>query len=113
MLEKLLLLQVGQGQVRPLAAEVQAILDFPLATGAPKTHWELHSFLGVAGYYRAFNKNVSDIVAPLTSLVSPKVPFQWSEEYQSTFKAGKALLCRTSVLASPNFIHLNIHLSLR
>lgn len=40
--------QVGQGQVRPMLAKVQAILDFP----APQTRRELRRFLGMVGYYR-------------------------------------------------------------
>ncbi|KAK2895729.1 hypothetical protein Q8A73_015217 [Channa argus] len=93
--------QVGQGQVCPVAAKVQAILDFP----APQTRHELRRFLGMAEYYRAFCKNFSDVPAPLTSLVSPKTPYQWSEKCQSAFQAAKALLCSAPVLAAPNFTH--------
>lgn len=39
--------EVGQGQVRPLTAKIQAILDFPV----PKSRHELCHFLGMAGYY--------------------------------------------------------------
>lgn len=92
--------QVGQGNVSPVAAKVQAILEFP----TPQTRRELRRFLGMAGYYRAFCRNFSDIVAPLTSLVSPKTPFQWSEKCQSSFEAAKALLCSAPVLAAPNFV---------
>ena len=91
--------QVGQGNVLPDAAKVPAIIDFP----APQTRCDLRRFLGMAGYYRAFCKNFSDIVAPLTSLVSPKTSFRWSEECQAAFEAAKALLCSAPVLAAPNF----------
>lgn len=56
--------QVGQGCVCPVAAKVKAILDFP----APQTHLELRHILGMAGYYCAFSKNFSQIVAQLNSL---------------------------------------------
>lgn len=59
--------QVGQGQVRPLAKKVQAIIDFPV----PQSKKALRRFLGMCGYYRGFCRNFSDVVAPLTSLVSP------------------------------------------
>lgn len=91
--------KVGQGQVCPVMAKVRAIVDFP----APHTRRELRRFLGMAGYYRAFCKNFSDVVAPLTSLASPKFPFQWSETCQAAFEAAKALLCSAPVLAAPNF----------
>ena len=91
--------QVGQGQVCPVRVKVQAIVDFP----ASKMRHELRRFLGMAGYYRAFCKKFSEVVAPLTSLASPKTPFQWSEKCRAAFEAAKALLCSTPVLAAPNF----------
>lgn len=45
--------QVGQGQVRPVAAKVQAVIDFPV----PQTKKELRRFLGMCGYYRGFCRN--------------------------------------------------------
>lgn len=36
------------------------------------------------------------------SLVSPKTPFQWSENCQLAFKAAKALLCSALVLTTQN-----------
>lgn len=50
--------QVGQGQVRPLTAKVQAILDFPV----PTTRRQLRRFLGMRGYYRGFCKNFATVV---------------------------------------------------
>lgn len=91
--------KVGQGQVRPIDAKVCAILDFP----ALQTRREPRRFLGMAGYYRAFCRNFSDVVAPLTKLPSPKVPFLWSDDCKSAFEAAKALLCSSPVLAAPVF----------
>ena len=91
--------QVGRGVVRPVEAKVAAITDFP----SPVTRRELQRFLGVAGYYRAFCKNFSAVVAPLTSLVSPLVPFMWSTDCQRAFECAKALLSNAPVLAAPDF----------
>ena len=44
-------------------------------------------------------------MASLTSLASPKVPFQWSEKCPFAFEAAKALLCSAPVLAAPDFVH--------
>uniref|UniRef100_A0A673Y3Q0 ribonuclease H n=1 Tax=Salmo trutta TaxID=8032 RepID=A0A673Y3Q0_SALTR len=63
--------QVGRGQVRPVTGKVEAIVAFP----APTTRRQLRRFLGMVGYYRTFCKNFSTVVAPLSSLLSPKVPF--------------------------------------
>lgn len=91
--------KVGRGQVRPVAAKVEAIASFP----APTTRRQLRRFLGMIGYYRTFCKNFSTVVAPLTNLLSPKIAFQWSPKCQTVLDAAKLLLCRAPVLAAPNF----------
>ena len=91
--------QVGHGQVRPVDAKITAVLSYP----APTTRRELRRFLGMTGYYRCFCKNFSVVVAPLTKLCSPAVPFAWNDECQHAFNAAKSLLCSAPVLAAPNF----------
>ncbi len=92
--------QVGQGQVRPVAQKVQAIVDFPV----PQTKRELRRFLGMAGYYRAFCRNFSDVVLPLTNLLRSSQKFVWSDECQHAFKSVKALLCSAPVLSAPDYL---------
>ena len=65
---------VGQGQVRPLDTKIQTIRKFPI----PTSRKEHARFLGIAGYYRNFCLNISEIAAPLTSLLSKKVKFVWT-----------------------------------
>lgn len=91
--------QVGLGQVHPVEAKVTAVLSYPV----PTTRCELRCFLGMAGYYRCFCKNFSVVVAPLTKLCSPTVPFVWGEDCQHAFDTCKSLLCSAPVLAAPNF----------
>ena len=55
---------VGQWQVRPLGAKIQTIGKFPIHTSQKK----LARFLGMAGYYRNFCLNFSEIAALLTNL---------------------------------------------
>lgn len=88
---------VGQGQVKPVRAKVLAIDRFPV----PTTRKELSRFLGMVGYYRGFCQNFSTVVAPLTSLLSPKVKFEWSPRCQQAFEAAKTVLCSAPVLAAP------------
>uniref|UniRef100_A0A3B1J0P6 Gypsy retrotransposon integrase-like protein 1 n=1 Tax=Astyanax mexicanus TaxID=7994 RepID=A0A3B1J0P6_ASTMX len=90
---------VGQGQVRPVDAQVSAIVSYP----TPTTRRELRRFLGMAGYYRTFCRNFSTVVTPLTSLLSPNKAFVWDFNCQHAFENVKALLCSTPVLAAPNF----------
>ena len=71
---------VGQRQVRPLDAKIQTIAKF-----IPTSWKELARFLGMAGYYRYFCLNFSEIAAPLTNLLSKKVKFVWADDCQMTF----------------------------
>lgn len=64
--------RVVDGQVRPVEAKISAIITFPPQT----TRCELRRLLGMVGYYRCFCKDFSSVVAPLTRLCSPAVPFK-------------------------------------
>lgn len=90
---------VGRGCVKPIHAKVNAICGFP----KPITRRELRRFLGMVGYYRGFCHNFASVVAPLTDLLSPKRPFQWSEKCQCSFENAKSLLANAPVLVTPNF----------
>ena len=79
---------VSQGQVRPLDAKIQTIAKFPIPTS-----WkELARILGMAGYYRNFCLNFSEIAATLTNLLSKKVKFVWTDDCQLAFDKVKLLL---------------------
>ena len=56
---------VGQGQVAPVVAKVEAIHQYPV----PKDKRDIMRFLGMAGYYRKFCHNFATIAAPLTELL--------------------------------------------
>jgi len=59
-------------------------------------------FLGMAGYYRKFCPNFSEISEPLTSLLRV-VDFVWSNQCQASFDKLKAILISAPVLSAPNF----------
>lgn len=63
--------QVVQSQVCPIEAKVAAIATYP----APSNRRELRRFLGMAGYYCNFCRNLSSVVQLPTSLRSPNVDF--------------------------------------
>ena len=90
---------VGQGQVKPIQAKVEAIQKFPV----PTTKKELMRFLGMAGYYRRFCRNFSETVAPLTNLLSKRVKFIWTDACQYAFDKIKSVLISSPVLNAPNF----------
>ena len=90
---------VGQGQVTPVMAKVEAVTRFPV----PKNKRELMRFLGMAGYYRKFCRNFSIVTAPLTNLLQKQAPYFWVPICQEAFDRVKAILLSAPVLAAPNF----------
>ncbi|PIK51902.1 hypothetical protein BSL78_11201 [Apostichopus japonicus] len=90
---------IGQGKVKPIKAKVEAIEKFP----TPKTRKELQRFLGMAGYYRKFCQNFSDVASPLTNLLAKNVKYVWSEETENGFNKIKAILISEPVLIAPDF----------
>jgi hypothetical protein len=90
---------VGQGEVRPVEAKVNAITEFP----EPNCKRQLMRFLGMAGYYRKFCKNFSSIAEPLTDLLKQNSKFVWSGKCQESFDKLKAMLKSSPILSAPNF----------
>lgn len=91
---------IGGGQIRPVAAKVTAICDFP----PPFDRKKLRRFLAMVGYYRALCRNFATVVSLLTDLLSPKTLFQWSDSCQSAFKNIKSLLISAPVLLAPDHL---------
>ena len=90
---------VGQREITPVMAKVEAITSFP----APQLPKELMHFLGMAEYYRKFCRNFSTVTAPLTNLLKKQEPFNWTPECQEAFDRVKAILLSSPVLTAPNF----------
>jgi len=90
---------VGQGQVMPKQAKIQAIDNFSV----PKNRKAVLRFLGTVGYYRKFCQNFADVAIPLTNLLSKNVKFKWSSECKVSFETLKKLLKNPPVLIVPDF----------
>ncbi|GJY96238.1 putative reverse transcriptase domain-containing protein [Tanacetum coccineum] len=69
---------------------------------APRTPFEVRSFLGLAGYYRRFIENFSKIAKSLTVLTQKSKTFDWGEEQKRAFQTLKDKLCNAHVLALPD-----------
>ncbi len=71
----------------------------------PKTKKEVRQFLGLAGYYRRFIPDYSELTSPLTDLTKKEVPdmVPWTERCQQVFTQVKAALCGGPLLHSPDF----------
>ena len=64
---------------------------------------EVHSFLGLAGYYRRFIKRFSMTTAPMTRLLQKNVEFEWSGKCQASFEKSKAFLTEAPILTQPTY----------
>jgi len=57
-------------------AKVQAVVEWERPTSVR----EIHSFLGLAVYYRGFIEGFSSLLGPLIALTMKNVPFVWSDK---------------------------------
>ena len=71
--------------------------------GPAKTATEVHSFLGLAGYYRHYVKNFAAIAGPLHALTRKDAVSHWSPECQDAFDHLKTLLTTSPITAFLDF----------
>ena len=55
--------------------KVEAVMSWE----RPKSVFEIHSFLGLAGYYRRFIEDFSRLAAPMMKLTRKEVKFDWDD----------------------------------
>ena len=97
--------------------KIQKVKDWPVPTNAK----EVHSFLGLASYYRRFVPQFAKWANPLHNLIHPIAmkksrhrirlpplqlnlpPFQWTELHQRSFEKLKLALTSAPVLAYPDY----------
>jgi hypothetical protein len=51
----------------------------------PMNVTEIHSFLGLAGYYRRFIEGFSKLARPMTALTQKGKEFKWTEACEKSF----------------------------
>ena len=88
----------GDG-IHTVDSKIVAVKNFP----TPKSVENVRSFLGLAGYYRAFVKNFASIASPLTRLLKKDVPFLWNDAQQQSFTTLKEALTHAPILAFPDY----------
>ena len=79
------------------SSKIGAVQDW----AQPKNAFEIHSFLGLTGYYRRFVKDFSRLASPLTRLTRKGVKFVWSESCEKSFQELKVKLTTAPVLIIP------------
>jgi hypothetical protein len=73
-----------------------------LSWNTPMSVSDIHSFLGLAGYYRRFIDGFSKISKPMTKLLEKDKKFEWSAKCEASFQELKKSLTTTPVLVMPN-----------
>jgi hypothetical protein len=78
--------------------KVQDVFDWK----PPKFVHQVHSFLGLAGYYRRFILNFSKISRPITDQLKKGERFMWNAGCDEAFQTLKKLLTTSPMLAQPD-----------
>jgi hypothetical protein len=68
----------------------------------PTTVRQIRSFLGLAGYYRRFIPDFSQIAKPITELLKKEAKFVWGQKCKDAFHALRQHLTTAPVLAQPD-----------
>ena len=84
---------------KELIKQVKAILKIK----APKTRKELRRFIGIVSYYCNMWFRRSELLAPLTSLTSRNVKFEWLPSHQQAIDKIKKVIETELLLAYPDF----------
>jgi hypothetical protein len=85
---------MSKGGVSVDPGKVKDVLEWE----PPQNVSDIHSFLGLASYYRRFIKGFSKIAKLMTRLLEKGKEFKWSEECQASFKELRKRLTSAPVL---------------
>jgi hypothetical protein len=79
-------------------SKVQEVIDWK----PPTSVHQIHSFLGLAGYYRRFIPDFSKVAKPMTERLKKGVKFSWDQKCEDAFHTLRAHLTTALVLAQPD-----------
>ena len=63
-------------------AKVEVVMNWKI----PKSVFEIRSFLGLAGYYKRFIEEFSQLAAPMMTLTRNEVKFEWNDLCERAFQ---------------------------
>ena len=86
---------VNRDGIRMDDTKVKAITDWPV----PTTVHSVHSFLGLANFYRHFIKDYATLVKPLTDLTQKDKVFTWGSVEANAFASLKSRFTTAPILA--------------
>jgi RNase H-like domain found in reverse transcriptase/Reverse transcriptase (RNA-dependent DNA polymerase)/Integrase zinc binding domain len=85
--------------IMPVPKKTQAML----AITAPTTRKELRRFIGLVNYYRDMWIRRSDVLAPLSRLLSKDTKWQWTSVEANAFDQIKRIIAKNVLLSHPDF----------
>uniref|UniRef100_A0A8R1IFS1 RNA-directed DNA polymerase n=1 Tax=Caenorhabditis japonica TaxID=281687 RepID=A0A8R1IFS1_CAEJA len=103
--------EISETNYSPNQANLDAIEKMPI----PRDLRAVQRFIGMAGFFRKFIKNFSEIAEPLTKLTRKEQQFEWTREQQQAFEILKGKLTSKPILAYPDYtkeFHIYIELAL-
>jgi hypothetical protein len=77
---------------------IQVVLGWNLPTSVG----DIHSFLGLAGYYQRFIEGFLKISKPMTELLKKDKKFKWMPTCEASFQELKKRLMIASILVMPD-----------
>lgn len=89
--------EVDADGIRESIENIKALVDFPI----PTNYKHLHSFLGLASYFRRFTRNFALLTKPLWDLLKQekhKLKFVFGVEQLSSFEEIKSILSSKPIL---------------
>jgi hypothetical protein len=90
---------VQLGTVSPGEVKVKALLDAP----RPQNKRQLQKLLGLAGYFRRFIRQYSDVTACLTDLLKKGRRYEWTKVHDDAFDAIKRIMTEQPTLLIADF----------
>ena len=84
--------------IRPPPSKTQAINTIH----PPKTARQVHTFLGLVGYYRKFIKTFAKMAKPLTLLTHQTATFEWTPTNHTAFLMLKESVTQAPILCYPD-----------
>ena len=88
--------QISGSGYSPSDHLVSALANFPV----PKTRTDVRAFCGLAQQFEPFTPKLTELLAPVRSLLSPKTSFQWETVHQEAFQATLQELTNPHILAT-------------
>ena len=77
-------LRISESLIEPLPKYIDAVRDFP----TPKSITDIRSWFGLVKQLSNYAQ-LRDLMQPFRQFLSPKIPFEWTDDLQGRFEESK------------------------